>query len=68
VRQPKFTPKNETFALDKIAKEIYNGNLFLLYYSKYVKDSRADGMYDNASMNQVFKVSLESLFKEDSKQ
>jgi hypothetical protein len=37
-RRPKFTPKNKTIAVGKIAKVIYNGKLFLVYYSRYVKE------------------------------
>jgi serine/threonine protein kinase len=33
-RRPQFTPKNETYAVGKIAQWIYSGNLFLEYYSK----------------------------------
>jgi hypothetical protein len=67
-RRPKFTPKNETFAVDKIAKAIYSGNLSLEYYNRYVKEDKADDVYSHASMNQVFKLSLEQLFKEDLEQ
>jgi hypothetical protein len=43
----------------KIAKAIYGGNLFLAYYNKYVNEDKADDMYNHASMNQVFEVSLD---------
>jgi hypothetical protein len=33
-RQPKFTPKSETYAVGRIAHWIYDGNLSLEYYNK----------------------------------
>jgi hypothetical protein len=50
-RQPKYIPKNETFAVGKIAKTIYNGNLSFAYYNRYVKEERADELYTHSSMN-----------------
>jgi hypothetical protein len=55
----------ETFVVDKIAKTIYSGNLSLIYHIKEVKEKRANDMYNHVSMNQVFEVSLEQLFKEN---
>jgi hypothetical protein len=46
----------ETFVVDKIAKTIH---------IKEVKEKRANDMYNHVSMNQVFEVSLEQLFKEN---
>jgi hypothetical protein len=60
-----FTTKSATFAAGKIARAIY---LSLVYYNKYVKEERVDGMYIHVSMNQVFEVGLEQLFKEDPEQ
>ena len=51
--------------MGKIARAIY---LSLVYYNRYVKEEKVDGMYVHASMNQVFEVGLEQLFKEDPKQ
>ena len=33
-QQPNFTPKSETYAVDRIAHCIYGGNLFLEYFNK----------------------------------
>jgi serine/threonine protein kinase len=39
-RRPKFTPKNETYAVGRIAHWIYGGNLSLEYFSKQYKIDR----------------------------
>ena len=62
-RRLSFIPKTKTFVVGKITKAIYSGNLSLIYYSKYMKEERMDDIYDDASMNQVFEVNLEQLFK-----
>jgi hypothetical protein len=56
------------FAMGKITIAIYSGNLFLAYYNRYVKEERANDIYDCTSMNQLLEVSLEQLFKKDPKQ
>jgi hypothetical protein len=58
-RQPKFTPKNETYAVGKIAQWIYGGNLFLEYYSKQYNEERGDDTFSFSAMDQVFQRSLE---------
>jgi hypothetical protein len=67
-RRLRFTPKSETFAVGKITRAIYGSNLFSVYYIRYLKDDKANDMYDHASMYQAFKVCLEQLFKEDLEQ
>ena len=64
--QPKFTPKSETFAMDKIIQRIYSGNLFLEYYNKYHKEETRDDVFSFSAMDQVFQHSLEQLYKDDS--
>jgi hypothetical protein len=58
-RWPKFTPKNETYAVRKISQWIYGGNLFLKYYNKQYKEERGDDMFSFLAMDQVFQSSLE---------
>jgi hypothetical protein len=64
-RRPRYTPKSETFAMGKIAKEINGGNLSITYYNKYVKENRADDVYNLSKMDQLFQYSLEQLFRDD---
>jgi hypothetical protein len=64
-RRPKFTLKSKTFAVGKIAQWIYGGNLFLEHYDKYIKEDRADDIYNHSIMNQLFQHSLEQLCKDD---
>jgi hypothetical protein len=67
-RRPKFTPKNETFAVGKIAQWIYSGNFSLQYYNRHHKEKRGDDMFSFLAMDQVFQRSLEQLYKDDPEQ
>ena len=45
--------------MSKIGKTIYKGNSCFAYYDRYVKEDRADDMYNHSYVNQVFELSLE---------
>jgi serine/threonine protein kinase len=64
-RRPRYTPQSETFALDKIAKQIYGGNLSTVYYNKYARENKADDVFSILDMDQVFQQSLEQLSRDD---
>jgi hypothetical protein len=64
-RRPRYTPKSETFVVGKIAKEIYGGNLSTAYYNKYVRQNKADDVFNISEMDQVFQHRLEQLFRDD---
>jgi hypothetical protein len=63
--RPKFTPKIETFAVDKISLWIYGGHLSLKYYNRYHKEESRDDVFNHSTMDQVFQHSLEQLYKDD---
>jgi hypothetical protein len=65
---PKFTPKSETYTVDRIAHSIYDGNLSLEYFSKQHKVDRGDDPFTFSATDQTFKRSLEQLFTDDLEQ
>jgi hypothetical protein len=58
-RRLRYTPKSKTFAVGKIAKEIYGGNLSIAYYNKYKREHIAGDVYSLLRMDQLFQCSLE---------
>jgi hypothetical protein len=67
-RRPKFTPKSETYVVDRIAHWIYSSNLSLEYFSKQHKVDRGDDPFTFSAMDQTFQRSLEQLFMDNPEQ
>ena len=66
--RPNFTPKSETYAMDRIAHWIYGGNLSLEYFNKQHKEERGDDPFSFSATDQIFQRSLEQLFRDDPEQ
>ena len=56
-RRLRYILKSKIFAIGKIAKEIYSGNLSTAYYNKYKREHIVGDVYSLLRMDQLFQRS-----------